>query len=357
MYYKCETCGFVDYDISYTTVKIEHYCVQCQKNKVFQACKGGSDNEEHVPMVDFNVVVLKIREPKYMTRRRGTLRAGWTLGAGDLDVKDGTPLERWIKTADIEQEFSKYNGNNNIPIEVVDEHWGGSVCFGGHIGKPLTKRLYEDLFFRLHITGLRIYRPGDAMWLDAPMPGSVIIILDGEEKIEELTYAPFSRWESRKFCDYPLRELFSHTELSEILEAYQFWLIHGSGPLNKSIVRKHVIKDLERMVASLENDDVWEGVRTWPECVTEFKSRDIYDTQDGKTYVVPNNKKRIGYLTDPNIFDDLKPTVGIDGRRYLVKSIYRELRLGDAPIKVGDGLCIVVEEDKTGEEGAKGRKG
>ncbi len=67
---------------------------------------------------------------------------------------------------------------------------GGAVCFGAHIGRPLTDQLWEDLNDRLCVTNLRIYFPEEDMWMDCVGPGGCTILLTADGIVKDIMYNP-----------------------------------------------------------------------------------------------------------------------------------------------------------------------
>ena len=63
-------------------------------------------------------------------------------------------------TFDGAPDWERFYGNNHEHIDTGGISYGGCVSFSDHIGKPLTQRLWQDLLFRLKITGLCIFGPG-----------------------------------------------------------------------------------------------------------------------------------------------------------------------------------------------------
>lgn len=95
-------------------------------------------------------------------------------------------MKRKIAEAETPQ-WGRFYGNNHECLEDHGISAGGGVSFSEHLGKPLSDKLWIDLTMRLRLRFLRIYRYGDAQWLDA-IHGA-IIYLDKEGFIDDIKVA------------------------------------------------------------------------------------------------------------------------------------------------------------------------
>lgn len=87
--------------------------------------------------------------------------------------------------------WDKFRGNNHEKIELPEIHCGGSFDFSKHLGKPLSNELWEDLFHRLLISGLCIYKYYDSEWTCGWPEGHCIINLDEKENVSRIRFDPY----------------------------------------------------------------------------------------------------------------------------------------------------------------------
>lgn len=83
--------------------------------------------------------------------------------ASGLYVPEENPPKATVYTLDSPPDWGRFLGNNHERIE-TNGSMCGSLSFREHLGQPLTKRLWEDLMFRLRITGLCIYGRDSEQW-------------------------------------------------------------------------------------------------------------------------------------------------------------------------------------------------
>lgn len=105
------------------------------------------------------------------------------MGNNIIDLKEDksfTDIPKW----------DLFRGNNHKTIR--NHYWikGGSVSFTDHIGKPLSDRLWKDLFCRLCITGLRIYKNDEEQWCDGHFNGYCIVDLNEDETVADIHLYP-----------------------------------------------------------------------------------------------------------------------------------------------------------------------
>lgn len=79
-----------------------------------------------------------------------------------------------------------FMGCNHI-YPKVHVRWGGGISFAEHLGKPLSQKLWMDLWFRLGITGLWVVKWDEAVWC---ISHSCIVRLDKNELVEDIRYCP-----------------------------------------------------------------------------------------------------------------------------------------------------------------------
>lgn len=108
-------------------------------------------------------------------------------------------------------EWDKYKGNNHHRIAPPPFTRGGTVHFGAHIGKPLSQRLWQDLRFRLVMTGLCVYGPNASEWTIGWFAGHVCVRLDEAGNVTDIDYAPHAPWlaaadASAKAVEFTARE-------------------------------------------------------------------------------------------------------------------------------------------------------
>jgi hypothetical protein len=78
-------------------------------------------------------------------------------------------------------DWDKYRGCNSIPINTPNRMFG-MVSFTEHIGKPLSKSLWEDLVFRLGISGLWILQNQEEWCISCPCK----IYLDEDGNVKDI---------------------------------------------------------------------------------------------------------------------------------------------------------------------------
>jgi hypothetical protein len=88
-------------------------------------------------------------------------------------------------------EFLPYFGNHHEETPPPDKTRGGGVEFGEHFGKPLTKRLWDDLTTCLMVRRILIYRPGDGEWTLGWGSGTCIIHLDDKDLVKGIEIIPY----------------------------------------------------------------------------------------------------------------------------------------------------------------------
>jgi hypothetical protein len=75
-------------------------------------------------------------------------------------------------------------------VGYTKQNMGGVDLFRTFYHQPLNKDVWYNLFHRLCIKGLRIYKPEDAEWLDGRGPDEMTIRLDEDGKIRSIYYIP-----------------------------------------------------------------------------------------------------------------------------------------------------------------------
>jgi hypothetical protein len=89
--------------------------------------------------------------------------------------------------------WEHFYGYNDFKIPNFEIKWGGGVSFKGHLGKPLSERLWKDLMMRLQIETLHIYRHNDAVPCVATAYGNCQIYLDEDGNVSDIYYTPHWR--------------------------------------------------------------------------------------------------------------------------------------------------------------------
>lgn len=115
--------------------------------------------------------------------------ADWT-SPWDLDFHTGSPELEDVYQPDWWQPFFD---NNHLTIGTPKIFCGGDISFRWHLGKPLSVGLYQDLFHRLAITGLCIYRHNMPRWTIGWRRGHCCVQLDENENIWDIDYVPMTR--------------------------------------------------------------------------------------------------------------------------------------------------------------------
>lgn len=92
---------------------------------------------------------------------------------------------------EIKVDWMPYCGNNKHQIDPPEIIFGGAASFGKHIGKPLSRELWEDLFHRLQINGLCVYRPSDIQWCLEWGPGHCTVYLDLFGNVRDIEFTPY----------------------------------------------------------------------------------------------------------------------------------------------------------------------
>jgi hypothetical protein len=90
----------------------------------------------------------------------------------------------------VPERFLPHIGDERKMIAKSPVQRGGSVSFAEHLGKPLTERLWEDLYERLLCVAINIYGPGfDEQKTIGHMWGpGVWILLDGNYLVKDIQY-------------------------------------------------------------------------------------------------------------------------------------------------------------------------
>lgn len=97
----------------------------------------------------------------------------------------------WVKTP----HFDMFIGNNHNRVYNHQSWYCGSVDLGYYVGKDFNdskvqERLWHDLFRQMTTNTMRIYRPGDAMWLDGQGEGACYIYLNDGDIIGSISFTP-----------------------------------------------------------------------------------------------------------------------------------------------------------------------
>jgi hypothetical protein len=88
--------------------------------------------------------------------------------------------------------FESYFGVNWNHIPQPSGYWGGGFRFKEHLGKPLTRGLWEDLVERAGIDRLWILRKGERSEpLLGRSAGASTIYLDEAENVEDILLIPY----------------------------------------------------------------------------------------------------------------------------------------------------------------------
>ena len=96
------------------------------------------------------------------------------------------PLETVHSTLPPE-DWERFMGNNKRTLPSLSFRMGGGVSFAGHIGKPLSARLWEDLLCRIGATSLCVYRHNDLQWTLGWGGRHVNINLDESDNVSNIT--------------------------------------------------------------------------------------------------------------------------------------------------------------------------
>lgn len=87
--------------------------------------------------------------------------------------------------------WAGFMGENDNQVPDYGGRRGGALHVAGHLGKPLSDRLWEDAIQRLQVRKLSVFRPGDmestAMSLIYPV---LHIYLDEAGNVRDLAYWP-----------------------------------------------------------------------------------------------------------------------------------------------------------------------
>ncbi len=86
-------------------------------------------------------------------------------------------------------DWDRFRGNNHEYLDAPQMKYGGGISFTGHIGKPLSVSLWDDLIYRLQVRSMRIYGPDSCQWCDAPRC-IAYIYLDKNDNVRDIYYVP-----------------------------------------------------------------------------------------------------------------------------------------------------------------------
>ena len=99
-------------------------------------------------------------------------------------------LFRRFEAAVSEPQWEPFYGYNHNKLPDFGIIAGGGVRFAAHLGKELTKRLWEDLTVRLRVESIQIYRYGEGVPCVAANNNSVQIHLDVNGNVTDIYYTP-----------------------------------------------------------------------------------------------------------------------------------------------------------------------
>lgn len=85
-------------------------------------------------------------------------------------------------------QWDRFMSNNHERV-VSPMQSGDAINFMQHIGKPLSVALWRQLVGSMMLQNFRIYKPGDAMWLDG-RANAADIFLDENDFVKDITIFP-----------------------------------------------------------------------------------------------------------------------------------------------------------------------
>jgi hypothetical protein len=89
-----------------------------------------------------------------------------------------------------EPDWDSFMGDNRRDIETPTRRFGGAVSFASHLGKPLSRELWQDLMFRLQVRQLCVIRPNDEVKTVAPLVRAAFVQVDEQMNVTDVEYWP-----------------------------------------------------------------------------------------------------------------------------------------------------------------------